>query len=149
MITGCPDHFQESLAMWRTIPPTNIGMHCSRFSTRSGYIDLLELEVRLRSTFENMGKLEHYRGHLLNWYDTQTLAALAPRYISTVDSGNLAACLITLNQGLLALTEAPFLGKQQWQGLLVILDILKKLIASTWARTKKSESRFNSRAVRY
>jgi cyclic beta-1,2-glucan synthetase len=127
-----PDHFQESprgnVAHYTT--PTNIGLFL--LSTLSaydlGYVDLLELVVRLRSTFENMDKLEHYRGHLLNWYDTQTLAALPPRYISTVDSGNLAACLIALKQGLLALTDAPILGKQQWQGLLVILDILKNTL---------------------
>ncbi len=136
-----PDHFQESprgnVAHYTT--PTNIGLYLlSTLSAHDlGYIDLLELAVRLRSTFENMDKLEHYRGHLLNWYDTQTLAALPPRYISTVDSGNLAACLIALNQGLLALTDAPILGKQQWQGLLVILDILKNYIASTRTRIKK------------
>ena len=77
---------------------------------------------------KHMDKLEHYRGHLLNWYDTQTLASLPPRYISTVDSGNLAACLIVLKQGLLALADAPILGEQQWQGLLVILDILKNIL---------------------
>jgi cyclic beta-1,2-glucan synthetase len=124
-----PDHFQESprgnVAHYTT--PTNIGLFLlsSLSAYDLGYIDLQDLMVRLRSTFENMEKMEHYRGHLLNWYDTQTLAALPPRYISTVDSGNLAACLISLKQGLLALMDGPILGKQQWQGLLVILDILK------------------------
>ena len=75
-----------------------------------------------------MDTLEHYRGHLLNWYDTQTLTPLPPRYISTVDSGNLAACLIALKQGCLALTDAPLVGAQQWQGLLVILDILSTIL---------------------
>ena len=126
------DHFQESprgyIAHYTT--PTNIGLFL--LSTLSaydlGYIGLLELAVRLRSTFENIDKLEHYRGHLLNWYDTSTLAPLPPRYISTVDSGNLAACLIALKQGCLALTEAPVVRAQQWQGLLVILDILKDML---------------------
>ncbi len=127
-----PDHFQESprgnVAHYTT--PTNIGMYL--LATLSaydlGYVDLLELGIRLRSTFENMEKLEHYRGHLLNWVDTQTLASLPPRYVSTVDSGNLAASLITLKQGLLALPDAPLLGTQHWQGLLVILDILKNTL---------------------
>ncbi len=127
-----PDHFQESprgnVAHYTT--PTNIGLYLlSTLSAHDlGFVDLLELVVRLRSTFENMDKLEHYRGHLLNWYDTQTMAALPPRYISTVDSGNLAACLIALKQGLLTMQDAPILGKQQWQGLLVILDILKNTL---------------------
>jgi len=130
-----PDHFQESprgnVAHYTT--PTNIGLFL--VSTLSaydlGYIGLVELAVRLRSTFESMDKLEHYRGHLLNWYDSQTLAALPPRYISTVDSGNLAACLTTLKQGCLALTgqaRAPLLGAKQWQGLLAILDILSEAL---------------------
>lgn len=127
-----PDHFQESplgsVAHYTT--PTNIGLFL--VSTLSaydlGYIGLFELAVRLRSTFESLDKLEHYRGHLLNWYDTQTLMALPPRYISTVDSGNLAACLITLKQGCLALADMPILGDKQWQGLLVILDILAETL---------------------
>ena len=127
-----PDHFQEAprgnVAHYTT--PTNIGLFLlSTLSAHDlGYVDLPELAVRLQSTFETMDKLEHYRGHLLNWYDTQTLASLPPRYISTVDSGNLAACLIVLKQGLLVLADAPILGEQQWQGLLVILDILKNIL---------------------
>jgi cyclic beta-1,2-glucan synthetase len=123
-----PDHFQESprgnVAHYTT--PTNIGMFL--VSTLSaydlGYIGLFELAVRLRSTFETMDRLEHYRGHLLNWYDSQTLAPLPPRYVSTVDSGNLAACLITLKQGCLALSNASLFDQRRWQGVLVILDIL-------------------------
>ena len=123
-----PDHFQESprVSVAHYTTPTNIGLFL--VSTLSaydlGYISLLELAVRLRSTFESMDRLEHYRGHLLNWYDSQTLTALPPHYVSTVDSGNLAACLITLKQGCLSLIDAPLLDNKRWQGLLVILDIL-------------------------
>ncbi len=127
-----PDHFQElprgSVAHYTT--PTNIGLFL--VSTLSaydlGYIGLLELAFRLRSTFETIDKMEHYRGHLMNWYDSQTLAALPPHYVSTVDSGNLAACLITLKQGCLALKDAPLLDSKQWQGLLVLLDILAEVL---------------------
>ncbi len=127
-----PDHYQESprgnVAHYTT--PTNIGLFL--VSTLSaydfGYMGLAELSLRLRSTFENMDKLEHYRGHLLNWYDSQTMTSLPPRYISTVDSGNLAACLITLRQGCLTLPDAPLLGINRWQGLLVILDILAEIL---------------------
>ena len=127
-----PDHFQESPRgnVAHLTTPTNIGLLL--VSTLSaydlGYMGLLELAVRLRSNFESMDRLEHYRGHLLNWYDTQTLTTLQPRYISTVDSGNLAACLITLKQGCLALTDAPLVDAKRWQGLLVILDILAEAL---------------------
>ncbi len=127
-----PDHFQETPRgnVVHMTTPTNIGLLL--VSTLSaydlGYMGLLALAVRLRSNFESMDRLEHYRGHLLNWYDTQTLNTLLPRYISTVDSGNLAACLITLKQGCLALTDAPLVGVSRWQGLLVILDILSEAL---------------------
>ncbi|MEP6894745.1 MAG: glucoamylase family protein, partial [Chloroflexota bacterium] len=127
-----PDHFQESprgnVAHYTT--PTNIGLFL--VSTLSaydlGYIGLDELALRLQSTFESMDKLEHYCGHLLNWYDSQTLTALPPRYVSTVDSGNLAACLITLKQGCLALNNAALFDNKRWKGLLVILDILAEIL---------------------
>ncbi|RJP47823.1 MAG: cellobiose phosphorylase, partial [Anaerolineaceae bacterium] len=127
-----PDHFQASprgsVAHYTT--PTNIGLFL--VSTLAaydlGYIGLLELAVRLRSTFETMDKMEHYRGHLMNWYDSQTLTALPPRYVSTVDSGNLVACLITLRQGCLTMADTPLLDDKQWQGLLVILDILSEVL---------------------
>ena len=127
-----PDHFQESprgsVAHYTT--PTNIGLFLvSTLSAHDlGYIGMFDLAVRLRSTLESMDKLEHYRGHLLNWYDSQTLTALPPRYISTVDSGNLAACLITLKEGCLSLTDAPLLSDKRWQGLLVIIDILSETL---------------------
>jgi cyclic beta-1,2-glucan synthetase len=127
-----PDHFQESPrgSVEHYTTPTNIGLFL--VSTLSaydlGYMSLPELAVRLRSTLETMDELEHYRGHLLNWYDSEMLTALPPRYISTVDSGNLAACLITLKQGCLALVNAPVLNNKQWQGLLAIMDILAEAL---------------------
>ncbi|MGB8212135.1 MAG: glucoamylase family protein [Anaerolineales bacterium] len=142
-----PDHFQESPrgSVEHYTTPTNIGLFL--VSTLSafdlGYMGLLELSVRLRSTFESMDKLEHYRGHLLNWYDSETLAALPPHYISTVDSGNLAACLITLKQGCLAMTDAPLLGDKQWQGLLAIMDILAEALEALDSIPNLSQEKAN------
>ena len=56
---------------------------------------------RLEATLAAIGRLERFRGHLYNWYDTTDLAPLEPRYVSTVDSGNLAAHLIVLKQACL------------------------------------------------
>ena len=47
------------------------------------------------------------QGHLLNWYDTQTLAPLVPAYISTVDSGNLAGALMCSGGGAAASAAMP------------------------------------------
>ena len=51
-------------------------------------------------TLTTIERLERCEGHLLNWYDTRTLAPLPPAYVSTVDSGNLAGALVTLSVGL-------------------------------------------------
>ncbi len=58
------------------------------------------LVERLEATLTTVDRLEHFEGHLLNWYDTQTLEPLPPQYVSTVDSGNFAAALLALSSGL-------------------------------------------------
>lgn len=128
-----PDHFQEQprgLVAHRT-SPTNIGMLLlsTLAAYELGYVDLLNLMVRLRSTFDSLDQLERYRGHFLNWYETRNLTPLDPRYVSTVDSGNLAAALWTLAQGLQRVTTLPVLHWQRWQGLADALNILSEIIA--------------------
>ena len=49
---------------------------------------------------DSIQKLPKWRGHLYNWYHVKTAQPLAPIFVSTVDSGNLCACLIALSQGL-------------------------------------------------
>ena len=61
-----------------------------------GFIDTNHLIERLDATLTTVDRLEHFDGHLLNWYDTQTLAPLLPKYVSTVDSGNYAGALLTV-----------------------------------------------------
>jgi cyclic beta-1,2-glucan synthetase len=86
-----------------------------------GYIGPLEFSLRLRDSFDSMDSLERVRGHFLNWYDTRSFAPLPPRYISTVDSGNLAACLMTLRQGCNEMGQTHVIN---WQGLRDTLDML-------------------------
>ena len=120
-----PDHFQEDprgLVAHRT-SPTNIGLFL--LSTLAaydlGYIGPQELAQRIENTFDGMDMLEKVRNHWLNWYDTRTLTPLPPRYISTVDSANLAACLLTLRQGCYELGDNPVI---HWDGLVDTLEIL-------------------------
>ncbi|MCD4699697.1 MAG: hypothetical protein K8R91_03880, partial [Phycisphaerae bacterium] len=122
-----PDHFQEDplgRVAHRT-SPTNIGLLL--LSTLAaydmGYIGPLELSLRLSDTFDGMDGLERYRGHLLNWYDTRSRKPLPPRYVSTVDSGNLAGCMLTLKQGCQDVTRAPVLRWQFWQGFLDTMNL--------------------------
>ena len=124
-----PDHFQESprgLVTHQT-SPTNIGlMLLSTLAAHDmGYIGPLELSLRLRDSFDSMDSLPRVRGHFLNWYDTRTFAPLPPRYISTVDSGNLAACLLILRQGCSEMEESPVVN---WNGVLDTLYVLRQAL---------------------
>ncbi|MBC7870109.1 MAG: cellobiose phosphorylase, partial [Chitinophagaceae bacterium] len=129
-----PDHFQESPRgiIAHHTSPTNIGlMLLSTLAAYDlGYMGLLELSARLQLTFENLEKLERYRGHFLNWYDTRTLIPLPPRYVSTVDSGNLACCLLTFRQGLEDLSNAPIIRRQRWLGLQDTLAVLEETLST-------------------
>ena len=117
-----PDNFQESehvTRVARRTSPTNVGM--AMLSTMAahdlGYLTTPEMLRRLDATLTTLEGLERYRGHFLNWYDTSTRSPLYPRYVSTVDSGNLAGALITLAQGLLELEQKPQTHEQRLEGL--------------------------------
>jgi cellobiose phosphorylase len=71
-----------------------------------------------------MEKMERYKGHFYNWYDTETLLPLAPKYISSVDSGNLGGHLLTLRQGLIAVPHQQIIGVNLFEGLRNTLRIL-------------------------
>ncbi len=99
-----PDNFQEEpggIVAHRT-SPTNIGLGllANVAAHDLGFIDLAALATRLEKMLDGIDGLEHWEGHLLNWYDTRTLAPLAPRYVSTVDSGNLVAACMVLAEAL-------------------------------------------------
>jgi len=82
--------------------PTNIGLGllATLAAHDLGFIERAELVRRVDLTLTTIERLERFEGHLLNWYDTRTLAPLPPSYVSTVDSGNLAGALLTLAVGL-------------------------------------------------
>ena len=65
-----------------------------------GWIGTLEMVERLEATLATIDRLERFRGHLFNWYDTRDLRPLDPMYVSTVDSGNLAGHLLDARQRL-------------------------------------------------
>ena len=116
-----PDNYQEHSApvVEHRTSPTNMGLAllANLSAYDFGYITARQLIERTAKAFHTMEALERHRGHFYNWYDTQSLKALPPTYISTVDSGNLAAHLLTLRQGLLALPGYRILGAQWFDGL--------------------------------
>ncbi len=116
-----PDNFQQypiPVIAHRT-SPTNIGLSLLANLTAYdfGYITTKQLIERTENTFNTLEKLDRHEGHFYNWYDTQTLQVLRPRYISTVDSGNMAGHLLTLRQGFLAIPEQKITGYAFLEGL--------------------------------
>jgi len=99
-----PDNYQEApgpMVAHRT-SPTNVGMGllATLAAHDLGYIRTPELGERLDRTLSSIEAMERHEGHLLNWYDSANLAPLHPRYVSTVDSGNLAGALLIVAEGL-------------------------------------------------
>ena len=82
-----------------------------------GYSTLPETLQGITATMSTMHRLQRHHGHVLNWYDSQTLAPLPPHFISTVDNGNLAGCLWALKQGLLEFTKRSAILSSVWRGL--------------------------------
>lgn len=97
--------------------PTNLG-----FAILSD-ICAFELEIIEKNTLQtllleklnNLLKIEKIKGNLYNWYDVKTQKPVSPRFISSVDNGNLLACLIVARQCIL-------------QNALYGIDIINKLI---------------------
>ncbi len=123
-----PDNFQEDPGptIAHRTSPTNIGLALlANLSAHDfGYISTRVLMARTANCFRTLATLERYQGHFFNWYDTQTLQPLPPRYVSAVDSGNLAGHLLTLSAGLNALPDQPVVGPRVLSGLADALSLL-------------------------
>lgn len=117
-----PDHFQEEetlVTSHNSTSPTNIGVGLiSLLSAYDfGYLGIDELKNKLNNTFESLDKLERYNGHFYNWYDVKLLKALIPKYVSSVDSANFFASILTLKQGILDILKKPVVSRRIIDGL--------------------------------
>jgi cyclic beta-1,2-glucan synthetase len=123
-----PDNVQQNpaLVVAPRTSPTNIGMAllADLAAYDFGYCSAARLLARTQHTLETLSRLERYRGHFLNWYQTRTLAPLHPQYVSTVDSGNLAASLLVHGSGCLEMSEARILPPRWIGGLRDTLRVL-------------------------
>ncbi|MFL5738833.1 MAG: GH36-type glycosyl hydrolase domain-containing protein [Flavisolibacter sp.] len=124
-----PDNFQQvplPVIAHRT-SPTNMGLSLLSNLAASdfGYITVKELAQRCKGSLQTMRKLERFNGHFYNWYDTLSLAPLYPRYVSTVDSGNLIGHLLTLKQGLLSQSGQPVFSNRVFESLLTTVKIIR------------------------
>lgn len=116
-----PDNRQEALRIETAArtSPTNIGMWLMSAVSAGdlGFLTPEQMIERCSATMETLQKLERCEGHILNWYDTRTLQALQPKYVSTVDSGNLIASLWVLAQACEEMEARPQLEACALRGL--------------------------------
>lgn len=138
-----PDNFQEHPVkrVAHYTSPTNIGLTllANLSAWDFGYITMGEFIERTSNTMDATSKLERYKGHFYNWYDTSSLKPVHPRYVSTVDSGNLAGHLLTLRQGLLAMPQQKILGPQLFIGLYDTLLLIEEKMPSRAVKQCKTE----------
>ncbi len=107
--------------------PTNIGMLLTSSASAwdMGYLGRAELLARGWNVMETLARMERYRGHFYNWYETLHLRPLEPRYVSTVDSGNLAVGLIAFAETLREAGADAALEPQRWDGLRDLIDLMR------------------------
>jgi cyclic beta-1,2-glucan synthetase len=116
-----PDNYQDDpkpVVAHRT-SPTNIGIYLLATVTARdlGWIGTCEMVERLEATLDSIGRLQRFRGHLFNWYDTRTLQVLGPPYVSSVDSGNLAGHLLVLANACREMLDRPLPVKAAIAGI--------------------------------
>jgi hypothetical protein len=116
-----PDNVEEEgLYEAARVSPTNVGLllNARQAACQFGFLTTPEFVELTQCTLATIERLEKHRGHLYNWYDTQTLKPLdASPFVSSVDSGNFAASLYTLRSGAFALGRRPLLDPQLFAGL--------------------------------
>jgi hypothetical protein len=124
-----PDNvMEEGYSEAPRVSPTNIGLllNTRQAACELGLLTAPEYAELCSRTLETMERMEKFRGHLYNWYDTETLAPLDKSpFVSSVDSGNLAASLYTLHAGTRALANRPLLGTELFAGLRAYIRLLK------------------------
>jgi len=125
-----PDNFQEDPApvVAHRTSPTNLGLYLlSVVSARDfGWMGTLDAVERLEATLSTMNRLERLRGHFYNWYDTRNLRPLDPRYISSVDSGNLAGHLIALANACREWAGHPLTDERRLAGVADALELMRE-----------------------
>ena len=124
-----PDNVEEEgLFEAARVSPTNVGLllNARQAACELGFITAPEFGRLTERSLATIERLEKYRGHLYNWYDTETLKPLeASPFVSSVDSGNFIASLYTLRSGALELAAHPLVTRQIFIGLHAHLRLLQ------------------------
>ncbi|MDD3225257.1 MAG: cyclic beta 1-2 glucan synthetase, partial [Clostridium sp.] len=132
-----PDNFQESppKGVAHRTSPTNMGMGLTSniAAYDLGYISIYEMISRIEKSMDSMETLEKYKGHFLNWYDTTSKVPLEPKYVSTVDSGNLVGYLWLCEQSLEEYINSPLINIEYKNGLCDVLMLANDEIQNVLA----------------
>jgi hypothetical protein len=109
-----PDNVEEQgTHQVRKLSPTNLGMllNARQAACEFGFITTAEFAEATLGTLDTYERLEKQRGHIYNWYDIESLEAMAPKIVSAVDSGNLAASFYSLHAGAVEMLKRPLVQK--------------------------------------
>lgn len=124
-----PDNVQEQpYRIAERLSPTNLGLlfNARQAALEFGYLTLPEFVRQNELTLATLSKLERMHGHFLNWYDNITLKPLEPRFVSSVDSGNLIASLWSFKEGCLELLRKPLISDNALAGIADHVRMLEK-----------------------
>jgi hypothetical protein len=128
-----PDTVQDpaSLIVHR-ISTTNLGMllNARIAAVDLGFYTWPELVADTEGTLDSVERMPKLNGHLYNWYDTQTLDPVKPRFISSVDNGNLVCCLWTLKQACLEAVSVPIFRAEVWRGVQDFIETIEELLVA-------------------
>lgn len=125
-----PDNYQEKpyKGIAHRTSPTNIGMGLisNIVAYDLGYLSIGEVIYRLELSIDGMRNLEKYKGHYLNWYDTKTKLSLWPRYVSTVDSGNLLGYLWIIKEEIQSFRNKSIIREKEILALKDTYELVRK-----------------------
>ena len=96
------DNYQEDRKpkIVKRTSSTNIGLELLSIMSAYdlGFIDFEKAKDYIKKVINSIKIMAKWNGHLYNWYETDTLEPLKPRYVSTVDSGNLVGYLYVIKE---------------------------------------------------
>ncbi len=132
-----PDNFQEDPkpALAHRTSPTNLGLYLLSIVAAHdfGWIGTHETVERLGATLDTMKRMEQFRGHFYNWYGTRDLRPLEPKYVSSVDSGNLAGHLIALGNACREMIARPAVDRQWLKGIEDSIALIRESVSALTA----------------
>ena len=146
-----PDIVQETPPLIaHRISTTNLGLllNARLAALDFGFITLGEFLKDTDRTLETVGRMPKFKGHLYNWYATDTLEPVEPRFVSTVDNGNLVCGLWTLKQGCMEAVKQPLFRPALWRGIHDIADLIVELSAPSSNKALISSARDLSQRLR-